>query len=154
MDTHINPKNHGHVRDMWFVAESPWKQNLAEIQLLKSNRLLATPCISYAWWPRKIHTNGNAGLKYYNMIIVQNKNFYLRGAITAVLFIWCVLENVFDFKPIKKFPKALLYYLPGNKYSFKCVFKTKTDLFYPFSFPDHLKPVVTLICQNKFYHKI
>lgn len=73
---------------------------------------------------RKIHTNGNAGLKYYNMLIVQNKNFYLRGAITAVLFIWCVLENVFDFKPIKKCPKALLYYLPGNKYSFKRVFKT------------------------------
>ena len=34
---------------------------------------------------RKIHTNGNAGLKYNNMIIVQNKNFYLRAAIIAVL---------------------------------------------------------------------
>lgn len=31
------------------------------------------------------YTNGNAGLKYNNMIIVQNKNFYLRAAIIAVL---------------------------------------------------------------------
>lgn len=39
---------------------------------------------------RKIHTNGNAGLKYYNMIVVQNKNIYLGATITAVL-----LSNVY-----------------------------------------------------------
>ena len=73
---------------------------------------------------RKIHTNGNVGLKYYNMIIVQNKNFYLRAAIIAVLLSSVYLKMYLIFKPTKKFPEDLLYYLPGNKYYFKRVFKT------------------------------
>lgn len=62
---------------------------------------------------RKIHTNGNAGLKYNNMIIVQNKNFYLRAAIIAVLLSSVYLkmylikkkENVFDLNLQKNFQK-------------------------------------------------
>lgn len=50
---------------------------------------------------RKIHTNGNAGLKYYNMIVVQHKNIYLRAAIIAVLLSNVYLKMYLIFKPIK-----------------------------------------------------
>ena len=56
------------------------------------------------------------------MIIVQNKNFYLRAAIIAVLLSSVYLKMYLIFKPTKKFPEDLLYYLPGNKYYFKRFF--------------------------------
>ena len=53
---------------------------------------------------RKIHTNGNAGLKYNNMIIVQNKNFYLRAAIIAVLLssVYLKMYLIYTYKKISK----------------------------------------------------
>lgn len=82
---------------------------------------------------RKIHTNGNAGLKYYNMIIVQNKNL-----LESSHNLWLLLSNVhlkMCFKPIQTSKRSAILFTREYSILLNTQSKQIKDrLFLPFLF--------------------